>query len=140
MNPGTIITAILMALAALCLLAMAYLFAALPAEAHELYTGLKDPESNLGCCNDGDCQRVPDEWGEVITEWPGGFYRVHLTLEQARYFNPNMREPVDALVPGDRVQWVLPWRWSICLNPSDESHMPPYAGRRVRCLLGAATS
>lgn len=141
MNPGTIITAVLMALAAACLLVMAYLFASLPAEAHSLFTGLYDPETHKGCCNDADCKQVPDAWVDagVITPWEGG-YRIRLTLEQARYFNPNMREPVDALFPGERVLWVLPYRWALCLNPSDESAMPAYSGHRVRCLLGAATS
>ena len=112
------------------------------ASSHELFTGLVDPMTKKGCCNDADCKIVPREWIDagVILPWIGGTYRVRLTLEQARFFNPNMREPVDAIVDGARVIWAIPAQWAICLNPSDEAAMPPYSGMRVRCLIGFSGS
>lgn len=79
MNPGTIITAVLMALAAMCLLVMAYLFASLPAEAADnlsrLPEGLGHPPNHTeyfdgNCCNNNDCEMVPDQ---AITETKDGY-------------------------------------------------------------------
>ena len=130
-----------MRLLAIALLALAFMAAGANAEAHELFTGLIDPATKKGCCNNGDCKIVPQAWVDagVVTPHVGG-YRVRLTLEQAKFFNSNVSQPVDALFPAERVIWGLPYQWAICLNPSDESAMPPYSGHRVRCLIGMGLS
>lgn len=141
MSPSSKGVAVVVGAALAAVVVLAWLMLSGPARAHEMFKDLFDPVTKKGCCNDGDCKVVPQEWVDAgaVTPHFGG-YRVQLTLEQAKFFNPNVNQPVDALFPAERVIWGLPHQWAICLNPTDESAMPPYSGHRVRCLIGLGQS
>lgn len=108
----------------------------LGALAHGVFTGLNDPETGKGCCNMQDCKIVPPWLSGAVTPLKEG-YRVKLSVEGAKYFNPNMNRPVDAVFPSSRVIWGLASGWAICLNQSDQFNNDHKA---VRCLIGAANT
>lgn len=95
-----------------------------PAGAHDIFLGTHDPETGHGCCNGDaqpsaaqDCARVPKALLDsgVITEVQGG-YRVVLTIEQARLFNPYARAAIDQMVPWKRVQGGLDQGFALCIH------------------------
>lgn len=84
-----------------------------PANAHSWYTQKKDPVTQLGCCGGSDCATLLIEPGVISAEVDG--YRIRLTLEQAQRINRNRLEPLDVLVPWDRVQPSEDGNWHICI-------------------------
>ncbi len=104
-------------------------------QAHDIFTGLEDPVTHLGCCNGPDsvtpdCQRVPPEMMKagVITEVPNG-YQVVLTLEQAQYFNKMATMPVNEFVPWERVGPGLATGFALCIY-----------NNAVRCMIGPSNT
>jgi hypothetical protein len=95
---GYIVTAILAALALLCLFVV--LRMSPPAAAHSWYTDTNDPMTGMRCCGGHDCAPISSEW---VQEVKGG-YRLVMTLEQARTVNKAAQYPVDTIIPYARVQ------------------------------------
>lgn len=90
-----------------------------PVWSHDWFSNLTDPISNAPCCSgpkstNPDCKVIPAELLEngAITETKDGFL-VDLTLEQARYFNPQTFSPVREVVPMNRVQNAP--QWGLCI-------------------------
>ena len=70
------VTALLAGLAAFCLLMIFILFS-IGAQAHEWFTGARNPVTNEGCCNSVDCRVIgyEDWWtekGAVFVKWSDG--------------------------------------------------------------------
>lgn len=83
-----------------------------PARAHDWYSAAQDPVYSSDCCGGHDCAPLNAEWVKV----EGDGYRVRMTVEQSRTINPSSTEPVNAFVPGERVQ-----------SPPEHSDKPFYA-------------
>lgn len=83
------------------------------AEAHSWYSSKKDPRTQLGCCGGSDCNTLIISPGVISGEVDG--YRIRLTLEQAQRINPGRVEPLDVLIPWDRVQPSEDGNWHICI-------------------------
>ena len=79
-----------------------FLAAVCPANAHSWYSQKKDPVTQLGCCGGSDCATLLIEPGVISAEVDG--YRIRLSLEQAQRINRNRTEPLNVLVPWERVQ------------------------------------
>ena len=84
-----------------------------PSEAHSWYSARKDPKTQLGCCGGSDCATLRIEPGVLTAETDG--YRIRLTIEQAQRINPNRFEPLDVLIPWQRVQNSEDGNWHICI-------------------------
>lgn len=67
---------------------------------HSWYGTMSDPVYQSNCCGGHDCAPVDPEWVSV----EGDGYRLRMTLDQARTVNPSTTAPVDAFIPGKRVQ------------------------------------
>lgn len=122
LTPWHLILVIIIAL--VLLMAGAYM----QANAHEWYTGKKDPLTNNSCCGGSDCAAIPTQW---ITDVPGGV-RVQMTLEQAQQVNPNAVFPVDAFVAEERIQRSPDLEWHACVYQSNRG-APGYG---IICLWG----
>ena len=85
------------------------------AEAHGWYSQKHDPVFGTSCCGGEDCARLQIDPG-VLTAEPDG-YRIRLTVEQARLINRYTMEPIDALVPWDRVQPSEDGNYHLCIMP-----------------------
>lgn len=94
-------------------IAITSLAAVCPANAHSWYSQKKDPVTQLGCCGGSDCHELLIEPGVLSAEVDG--YRIRLTLEQAQRINRNRLEPLDVLIPWDRVQPSDDGNWHICI-------------------------
>ena len=90
---------------------------AVPAFAHEPYTGKIDPVFKNGCCGGSDCAILKVEPGMIVGEADG--YRVKLTAEQAQKINPYRKAGVDTLIIWDRVQPSWDGNYHLCLRTYD---------------------
>lgn len=70
------------------------------ARAHDWYSSTQDPVFQSSCCGGHDCAPISPEF--ITIEGDG--YRVRMTAEESRTVNKNSSQPVDAFVPGSRVQ------------------------------------
>lgn len=122
---------VFLALCLACAAALAILVfgMVMKAEAHEWYSGKRDPVTTIGCCGGSDCAPVPldVDWVRPVAEG----YRVTLTVEQAHNFNAHVTMPIDEIIPWARVQIVDPKKYEgpqaiyhICIN-----------GNQIRCLF-----
>lgn len=83
------------------------------AYSHEWYSKKRDPVTKGGCCGGSDCAKLvatPD----VLQATDAG-YRITLTLEQAKKINPYRRDPVDIVIPWDRIQLSEDGNYHLCL-------------------------
>lgn len=87
------------------------------AHAHSWYSDKRDPLTNNGCCGGTDCAQLAVEPGVLAAEEGG--YRLRLTLEQAKRINAWRVEPVDVLIPWDRVQASEDGNYHLCLPTSN---------------------
>lgn len=107
-----------------------FVFLATPTFAHDWFSELVDPISDAPCCSgpqsiNPDCKVIPSELLEngAITEMKDGFL-VNLTVEQARFFNPQTYAPVREMVPMNRVQSAP--QWGLCIyNNQVQCFMAP---------------
>lgn len=99
-----------------------------PASAHDWYSGTRDPISNGLCCGGNDCAIFTIREGNLSATAEG--YRVVLSLEETRHFNPRSVAPLDALIPWARVQASQDGNWHMCVKSEDRK--PP--GNGVFCF------
>src|SRR5262245_54584448 len=85
-------------------------------KAHDWFTSLSDPITGRRCCGGSDCAEVPPELIKSggIMETGEGFI-IHLTLDQARYFNKAATLPITQHVPMNRVQSSLTGGYALCI-------------------------
>ena len=88
-----------------------------PAHAHSWYSDKHDPVTTYGCCGGSDCAQLVIEPG-VMTAEPDG-YRIRLTLDQAKRINRYRIDPLDVLVPWDRIQPSEDGNYHLCLPTSN---------------------
>lgn len=101
-------------LAVAALVAAFVFLAPVIASAHDWYTGARDPRTGTRCCGGNDCAVLELEPG-VLTGEPNG-YRLRLTVAQAQKINPYRVEPVDTVIPWERVQESPDGRFHLCLS------------------------
>lgn len=102
----------------------ALIFAALlaafvvPARAHDWYTNRRDPLYGRlhTCCGGSDCNVVSPEY---ITILPDGRLHVEIPIGVARAINPKRQDPVDVILPFERLQDSEVNSWAICLKEHD---------------------
>lgn len=83
------------------------------AHAHSWYIKRTDPATRLGCCGGSDCAQLVIEPG-MLTAEPDG-YRLRLTVDQARRINPGRVDPLDILIPWNRVQEPEDGNFHLCI-------------------------
>lgn len=98
MKPGEIVIAITMAVAALFLLAAAYLWSSLPASAHSWY--------DYQCCSDRDCEPIPPD---AVNETEAGY--------EVNYFSKQGFQ-VHGFVPRAAARHSQDGRFHGCAMPS----------------------
>lgn len=88
-----------------------------PARSHDWFIGLADPVTKTSCCGKGDCKEMPGIWQDlgVIKAVPGGFH-VRLTVQQAQWFNPFRKRPVNAFIARNRMQYGQGETYSLCIR------------------------
>lgn len=101
--------------------------------AHEWYSTAKDPAYSSNCCGGHDCAPINPEWVDV----EGDGYRVRMTTEQSRTINPASSAPVDAFVPGNRVQSPPKGDHPFYACVYDQDRGPPRHG--VICFFATPT-
>jgi hypothetical protein len=96
-------------------IALVIALAAIPstALAHSWYKDKIDPVYGNSCCGINDCAPWIIQPGELTAEENG--FRVRLSLERTKQFNPQSQAPIDALVTWDRVQLSEDGNWHLCL-------------------------
>lgn len=82
------------------ILATIALLIPLNAQAHDWYSSTSDPVFQSSCCGGHDCAPVDPDW---VSEVPEG-YRLRMSIEESQTVNPSSSQPVDAIIPWDRVQ------------------------------------
>lgn len=94
------------------------------AEAHDWYTGTKNPVTGYGCCGGNDCAKIPVTSGKAIT----GGYRITLMPGD----HPLVTRPHIFTVPTKEVQFSQDGEYHVCLYPNED---------HLRCVFvpGAGT-
>ena len=120
MNPGTIITAVLMALAAACLLVMGYLYSTLPANAHSFYS----QQCCRGTDHGGDCEPLPRD---AVTETPDGWW--------VKFKSPTQGYVNEGVKRGDsKVHDSEDGFDHVCLQSNYQPPNPEAITQRIRCF------
>lgn len=81
--------------------------------AHSWYSQKKDPVYQDSCCGGMDCAMWAIQPGEIEAVEEG--YRVRISLERSKTFNPYSQHPIDAIVTWDRVQPSEDGNWHLCI-------------------------
>ena len=89
------------------------LLMAVPAAAHDWYTGTIDPVTLGSCCGTQDCAALKIEPGVLEGHVDG--YRLRLTAEQAAKINPLRKMPVDTIIKWERIQPSPDGSFHLCL-------------------------
>ena len=92
---------------------LALLVLSTPAFAHDWYTGKTDPVTKRLCCGGSDCSMLRVEPGMLSGDASG--YRLRMTAEQASKINPYRKNPVDTIIPWERVQDSTDGNYHVCL-------------------------
>lgn len=83
------------------------------ARAHSWYSEKVDPVFKQSCCGGNDCGLWRVQPGELYAERDG--YHIILSLERSRTINRYSENPIDALVPWDRVQPSEDGNYHLCI-------------------------
>jgi hypothetical protein len=84
-----------------------------PASAHSWYSQKSDPVTKQGCCGGQDCREIALSADNFTPEATG--FRIRLTAEQSKIINPRRLEPLDILVPFERVQPSEDGNYHLCI-------------------------
>lgn len=108
-------------LIALCIFCLAMVVAIKLADAHDWYTGTRDPVTNGGCCGGSDCAILAVTPGVIEAVDTG--YRLRLSAAQAKAINPARNLPVDTLILWERVQPSLDGNFHLCISALPSVYM-----------------